>query len=90
MWRVFSRLMMAALPLLVMQTASGCLKKPADSDDAEIEIAPMFRGSMRKEDLLNEAKKEMGDKVMVSDIQSISDNEFTVNDGESDIIYRRK
>ncbi|MBP3298687.1 MAG: hypothetical protein J6L73_03285 [Muribaculaceae bacterium] len=83
MEKVFSRLMMAALLLLVMQTASGCLKKPADSGDSATEVS-------RHVDLLNEAKKEMGDMVMVSDIQSISDNEFTVNDGESDIIYRRK
>lgn len=83
MWRVFSRLMMAALLLLVMQTASGCLKMSTDSGDSATEVS-------RHVDLLNEAKKEMGDMVMVSDIQSISDNEFTVNDGESDIIYRRK
>lgn len=83
MWRVFSRLMMWVLLLLVMQTASGCLKKTADSGDSVTEVS-------RHVDLLNEAKKEMGDMVMVSDIQSISDNEFTVNDGESDIIYRRK
>lgn len=83
MWRVFSRLMMWALLLLVMQTASGYLKKPADSGDSATEVS-------RHVDLLNEAKKEMDDMVMVSDIQSISDNEFTVNDGESDIIYRRK
>ncbi len=83
MWRVFSRLMMAALLLLVMQTASGCLKMPADSGDSATEVS-------RHVDLLNEAKKEMDDMVMVSDIQSISDNEFIVNDGESDIIYRRK